>query len=181
MRLAGPALQALAAGHVHLGGNEVAFLDAGDFIAEGRHFTAELMAGDERRMNAVLRPPVPVVDVQIGAADGGDFYLDQNISAAECGNLDVANFRARGGLRLDDRQHGGWHEEYLIGSRTNTKRLILALWAIHLSRGTPFSSLCAMVLCCLNSSDFPRGMLSVFHSLERRCFARNTIWPMCCA
>ena len=33
----------------------------------------------------------------------------------------------------------------------------------------------------LYSSDFPRGMLSVFHSLERRCLARNTICPMCCA
>ena len=36
-------------------------------------------------------------------------------------------------------------------------------------------------LCCLNSSDFPRGMLKVFHSLDRKCLARNTIWPMCCA
>ena len=33
----------------------------------------------------------------------------------------------------------------------------------------------------LNSSDLPRGTLSVFHSAERKCFDRNTICPMCCA
>ena len=27
----------------------------------------------------------------------------------------------------------------------------------------------------LNSSDFPRGMLSIFHSLDRKCLARKTI------
>lgn len=33
----------------------------------------------------------------------------------------------------------------------------------------------------LYSSDLPRGMLSIFHSLERRCLARKTICPVCCA
>src|SRR6266550_1145864 len=33
----------------------------------------------------------------------------------------------------------------------------------------------------LYSSDFPRGMLRVFHSDERRCFDRKTICPMCWA
>jgi hypothetical protein len=31
----------------------------------------------------------------------------------------------------------------------------------------------------LNSSDFPRGMVRVFQSLDRRCLARNTICPIC--
>ena len=33
----------------------------------------------------------------------------------------------------------------------------------------------------LNSSDLPRGIVSVFHSLDRKCFARNTICPICAA
>ena len=45
-------------------------------------------------------------------------------------------------------------------------------------RATPLSNFCAPAL---NSSDFPRGMLSVFHSLDRRCFARKTICPICAA
>ena len=113
VRFAGAALQALAAGHVHLGGNEVAFLHAGDFVAERRHFSAEFVPGNERRMNAVLRPAVPVVDVQVGAADGRDLHLDQHVVAAEGGNLYFANLRSRRGLRLDHRQHCFCHECHL--------------------------------------------------------------------
>src|ERR1044071_2933141 len=69
---AGAALQALAASHVHLGGNEVALLDAGDFVAKGRYLAAELVSWNQRRMDAILRPAVPVVNVQVGAADGRD-------------------------------------------------------------------------------------------------------------
>src|SRR6266404_9792711 len=79
---AGAALQTLAAGYVHLSGNEIAFFHAGDFIAEGYYFAAELVSGDERRMNASLCPAVPLVNVKVSAADGGDFYLDQDIGAS---------------------------------------------------------------------------------------------------
>jgi len=43
---AGAALQTLAASHVHFGGYEIAFLDAGDFIAERDHLAAEFVSGD---------------------------------------------------------------------------------------------------------------------------------------
>ena len=92
---AGAALQALAAGHVHLGGNEVAFLDAGDFIAERRHFSAEFVPGNQRGMNAVLRPAVPFVNVQVGAADGRNLHLDQHIRPAKGRNFDLADLRTR--------------------------------------------------------------------------------------
>jgi len=42
---ASAALQALAASDVHFGGNEIAFLDAGDFIAEGDDLAAEFVSG----------------------------------------------------------------------------------------------------------------------------------------
>ncbi len=60
---------ALAARHMHLGRDEVALLDAGDLIAERGYFPAELMPRNQRGMNAVLRPAVPVVNVQVGAAN----------------------------------------------------------------------------------------------------------------
>ena len=124
---AGAALQALAAGHVHLGGNEVAFLDAGDFIAECGHLAAELMPWNQRRMNAVLRPAIPVVDVQVGAADGCDLHLDQNVGPAESWDLYLANFRAGCGFWLYHSEHRGGHEGYLMNSDSDTKRMILAL------------------------------------------------------
>src|SRR5579864_3167243 len=113
VRLAGTALQALAASHMHLGGNEVAFLDAGDFVAKGRYLAAELVSGNQRRMDAVLRPAVPVVYVQVGAADGRDLDLNQDVGASEGGDLYFANVGARSSLRLDHRQHCSSHDCHL--------------------------------------------------------------------
>jgi hypothetical protein len=76
VRFADAALQALAAGHVHFSGNKVTFLHAGNFGAHGLHRAAELVAGNQRRMNAALGPLVPLVNVQVSAADGSHFDFD---------------------------------------------------------------------------------------------------------
>ena len=68
VRFANPALEAFAAGHVHLGRDKIAFLHAGDVFAHGFDDPAKLMSGDERRMNAPLRPLIPLVDMEVGAA-----------------------------------------------------------------------------------------------------------------
>ena len=109
VRFANAALQALTAGHVHLGGDEVAFLDAGDLVAHRFHRTAELVPGNQRRMNAALRPLVPLVNVQVGAADGGHLDLDKHIGQANLWFGDFANLRARRGLRLYNGNHGVRH------------------------------------------------------------------------
>ena len=72
---------------MHFGGNKASFFYAGDFIAVGHDLAAELVSGNKRRMNAVLRPAVPVVDMQVGAADRGDVYFDQHVAAPETGTL----------------------------------------------------------------------------------------------
>ncbi len=70
---AGAALQTLAAGDVHLGGNKIPFFYARDFIAERDDFPAEFVPGDERRVNTPLGPAVPLVNMEVSAADGSDF------------------------------------------------------------------------------------------------------------
>ena len=75
VRFASAAQQALAASNVHFSGDEIAFLHAGHFIAEGDNLAAEFMSGDERRMNASLRPAIPFINVEIGAANGSGFDL----------------------------------------------------------------------------------------------------------
>ena len=60
-----------------------------------------------------LRPAVPLVNVQIGAADGGDFDLDQHVGPSKRRNLDFADLRARRGFRLHYREHGVRHEGHL--------------------------------------------------------------------
>src|SRR5579864_5472845 len=108
--LARSALQALAAGHVHFGGDKVACLDARDFVAVSNHFATELVPGNERRMDATLCPAVPLVDVQVGAADGGDFDFHQDLGATVARNLDFSNIRTGCGLRFHHRQHGIGHQ-----------------------------------------------------------------------
>ena len=77
------------------------------------------MAGNQWRMYAVLRPAVPLVDMQIGSADGGNFYLDQYVVPAKRWDFDLADLRARRGFRLDNRKHGLGHDyEFEITGET---------------------------------------------------------------
>src|SRR5262249_27468446 len=106
---AGAALKALAAGHVHFRRNKVAFLYRGDFVADRGNVPAKFMARNERRMNALLRPGVPIVNVYVGPANRGDLYLHQDIGWPECGYFYITNLGARFGFGLYDRQHGVSH------------------------------------------------------------------------
>ncbi len=103
--LAGAALQALAAGDMHLRRDEVALFYAGNLAANGGDMTAELVAGNQRRRNASLRPGIPVVDVQIGTADGGDLHLHKDIGGTDDGNWNLAELDPRFGLALDHGRH----------------------------------------------------------------------------
>src|SRR5260370_11800296 len=105
---AGAALQALAAGHVHLRGNEVTLLHAGDFISAINHFATELMPRNQRRMDASLSPAVPFIDMQIGAADRSDFDFYQYVSAAQLRALYLANFSCRAGTWISAQRHLLW-------------------------------------------------------------------------
>src|ERR1017187_430903 len=111
---AGAALQALAASHVHFGGYEIALLHAGDLIAKRDHLAAEFVSWDQRRMNASLGPAVPFINVEIGAADGGNFDFDENVGASVAGNFDFADLRTWRGFRLDHCEHGAGHGSPLI-------------------------------------------------------------------
>ena len=70
--------------------DDVAF--TGDALANGQmfDFAAQLFDGadifvadDHGDGNGFLRPFIPFVNVQIGAADGGFFDLDQNVIRAD--------------------------------------------------------------------------------------------------
>ena len=60
MRLPRATLQAMAAGDVHLGGDEVAGTDVGNALANGDDGAGKFVAGDVGRLDAVLRPSVPL-------------------------------------------------------------------------------------------------------------------------
>src|SRR5690606_15088019 len=86
--LAGPAVGAPAAGEVHLGGDggahgEALGVDPG---AQGGQAPAELVAEDEGELEAGLGPGVPLVDVDVGAADGGGGHLDEDLPRTGMGH-----------------------------------------------------------------------------------------------
>ena len=56
-----------------------------------------------------MRPAVPLVDMQIGTADGRNFNFDQNVGAAEFRDLDLANFGPRSGMGFNYGLHGLLH------------------------------------------------------------------------
>ena len=128
MGFAGAALQALAAGDVHLGGNEVAFFYAGHFVAECDDLAAKFVSGDERRLDAALGPAVPLVDVEVGAADGGDFYFYQDFVASVGWDGDFSNFRARRGLWFHYCLHRAGHGVPYRYGIYRSKRFILHCW-----------------------------------------------------
>src|SRR5882757_10398295 len=74
-------------------------------------------------MNTVLRRAVPVVDVQVGAADRRNLDLNQNVGASKRGDLDLSNLRAGCGFCFYDRLHGVRHVPtltYEFGPKTKT-------------------------------------------------------------
>jgi len=126
--LAGAALQALAAGHVHFGADQVAFLDGGDAGAGAGHNASEFVAGNERRMDAAFGPGIPVVDVKVGSADACGLDADENLTGAGRGYWNLAQFDTGRCFGLDDGLHGGWHGLKLLLKHQTHK---------HINRGLP--------------------------------------------
>ena len=115
------ALVTLATRHVHLGRDEVAFLYGGDLVTHGYNIPAKFVSGNERRLDASGGPLVPVIYMEVSAADAGDFHLYQNVARAVARHFDFADLGAGFGFRLDYRHHGLLHIQWAI----------LALWSFH--------------------------------------------------
>src|SRR6185437_8980470 len=104
------ALQAFAAVNVHFGGDEVAFLNACDLAADGGNGSTKFMSGHERRVNALLRPGIPLVNMQVGAADGSHFHFDKNVCRANFRTGHFAYFRSGTRRGLHDGLHVFGHK-----------------------------------------------------------------------
>src|SRR5436190_17256352 len=83
-------------------------------------------------MNPILRPAIPLIDMQISSTDGGDVHLDQHIASAKTWNLDFSDLRAWCGFRLHNGKHGFGHE---INSRCASKSPILAFGCVFAATG----------------------------------------------
>ena len=83
------AVTAAAAHNVALARDNIAHLQTRDVGAELNDFAGVLVTRGHRGLDRFLRPVVPVVDVHIGATDGGFMDLDQYFITGHRRNRDI--------------------------------------------------------------------------------------------
>ena len=82
MRLSGATLEALATCDVRLGRNVIAHLDERHVRADFHDLAAHFMANDAWRMDAAVRPGIPIVNMGIGSAERGGCDADDGVGRA---------------------------------------------------------------------------------------------------
>ena len=95
------AVSAVPTGDVTLAGDSLADLEPDHVATELFDLAHELVADDHRHGDGRLRPRIPVVDVQIGAADRGLANADQNVAIAWRGLGYIFEPQAGFAARLD--------------------------------------------------------------------------------
>jgi hypothetical protein len=100
------AVTAAPADDVALAADEAADVEAAHVRADLDDLADELVPDHQRDRNRPLRPGVPVVDVQVGAADPGLVHPDQDVVDPDLRRRDVLERQACCCLRLDQCLHG---------------------------------------------------------------------------
>ena len=96
---------ALAAGDVSLAAHAHPYAQSGHAGAKRRDLTDILMADDHGRLDVSCRPVVPVIDMDVCAADCSLMNVDKYLSWAGLRDGDLPQFQSGCGGRLDDRIH----------------------------------------------------------------------------
>ena len=102
MAAAGHAVAAAAADDMALAGDDHAGRVIVDVVADLDDLADEFVADHHRHRDRLLRPFVPFVDVQIGAADRGALHLDLDVVDAGLGLGHVLEPEAAGALLVLD-------------------------------------------------------------------------------
>ena len=90
-----------------LGGHAVAGVHVAHERAHLHHVARELVADGERRLAAPLRPVVPLVDVDVGAADAGAAHADQHLIVTDGRLRHLLQHEARRRPLLHECSHDG--------------------------------------------------------------------------
>ena len=86
---ASAAVTAVTAGDMPFTGDPIADGEAAHLLTDSDHFPNIFVADHHGYRNGLLGPLVPVVDMDIGAADGGFADLDQQVVVAELGGRHI--------------------------------------------------------------------------------------------
>ena len=90
---------------VALAGHALPDAQAAHGVAESDDLAGIFMADRHRRRNGLLRPFVPVEDMDVGAADAGLVDLHQNVVGPDLRLRNVGEPQAGGRLFLDEGLH----------------------------------------------------------------------------
>jgi len=119
----GPAVSAMATCDVAFGGGPVADRDAGHPLADRRHGPHEFVTDREWSGHRGCRPVVPIVDVEVGAADRHSTDSDEYIVRSDGGGWNLFEFEPGRGSRLDE----SLHHEITSNSRPTSMNASIAL------------------------------------------------------
>ncbi len=100
---AGHAIAAAAADDVAFAGDDHAWLIVVDVVADLDDLADKFVADDHRHRDRLLRPLVPLIDVDVGAADRGAFDADLHVVRTRIWLRHIFKPQATGGLAFDQR------------------------------------------------------------------------------
>src|ERR1700689_578376 len=100
VRLAHAAGAAMSASNVHLSADEIAGLYRSHVRADFLDGAAEFVADRQRWMQPRSGPAIPVINVQVGAANRSGAHAYENFARADFRNGDGFHRGASGGARL---------------------------------------------------------------------------------
>ena len=103
--VAGPAEEAREIGDVSLRRNSLADANRAYRIADRRDRSHELVSDDDWRLDAVLRPRIPCIDMVVGSAKAGLLDGNQHVGRANRGYRDLGQAKTGPGARFDQRHH----------------------------------------------------------------------------
>ena len=103
---AGPAVAAATAYDVAFSRDDIPGGEIGDIRPDFDDSSDKFVPDDHRHGDRFLGPGVPVVDVQVGAADPGLFDFDQAIADSELRKGDVLEFESQAAVVFDESFHG---------------------------------------------------------------------------
>ena len=99
------AVSAAAADEVPFAGHIVPYGEVGHSRADLLNVTTVFVPHGHGRGDGLLRPLVPVPDMEVRSTDRGLGNSDQNVHGADLGDGDVEKFKARFGPALDEGTH----------------------------------------------------------------------------
>lgn len=92
--------------NVGFAGNEIARFSVGDIGGDFEDCAAKFVTDDACGFDAIAGPVIPVVDVKIGATEGGAFNLEFDGARSEFWFGCIYDLEPWCGLRLCNRFHG---------------------------------------------------------------------------